>query len=232
MCEWGELYNFLRTKDIGIIIPRRQENRFTFIEFGNAINGRWTDLTEGIDVYDIISMENVNIVCPCRSGAPGCANHIVSAQTMHTWLSTQPPGYPYNNKCPKCRAPLDVVEIMSLEQLRLRKDALAKEPALVQNVERVAGETKSASNQVQAAREAVQPFNEETVAIEHAAAVKMGEIAMGAAEKQAAIERQIEETKKQYNKKKRNFKEEKTIAGRIKRFRGDLARDITVKLKF
>ena len=232
MCEWGELYNFLRTKDIGIIIPRRQENRFTFIDFGNTINGRWTDLTEGIGVYDIISMENVNIMCPCRSGAPGCANHIVSAQTMHTWLSTQPPGYPFNNKCPKCRAPLEVVEIMSLEQLRLRKDALAEEPALVETVERFAGETKSASQQVKAAEEALQAFNKKAADTERAAAEKMAEIAMKAVNEEQAIAQKVEETKKEFNKKKRKA-EKQTIAGQIEELKKRLrARDITVKLKF
>jgi len=231
MCEWGELYNFLRAQDIGIIIPRRQKSKYTFKDFGNAINNRWTDLTEGIDVYDIISMENVNIVCPCRSGAPGCTNHIVSAQTMHTWLSTSPPGYPYNNKCPKCRAPLEVVEIMSLEQLRLRKDALAEEPALLEKVEEARQASERAAREAKAAEKTVQQFNDEAAAVDDAAAAEMGTIAMKAAEREQAIAQKVEETKKEFNKKKRKAQKQ-TIAGQIEKLKKRRARDITVKLKF
>ena len=238
MCEWGELYNFLRAQDIGIIIPRMQKSVvqdadpiYLFKDFGNAINGRWTDLTEGIGVYDIIMMEDVNIVCPCRSVAPGCTNHIVSAQTMHAWLSTPASGYPYNNTCPKCRQPLEVVEIMSLEQLRLRKDALAKEPPLINNVVEARKESERAAREAKTTREAVQQINAEAAAIEHAAAAEMGQIAMEAARKVEAIAQEIKKTKKKYNKKKRKAQEQ-TIAGQIKKLQKRLARDITVKLKF
>ena len=232
MCEWGELYNLLRANDIGITIPRRQGSVYTFKDFGNAINGRWTDLTEGIDVYDIILMDDVNIACPCRSGAPGCTNHIVSAQTMHTWLSTSPPGYAFNNTCPKCRAPLEVVEIMSLEQLRLRKDALTEEPALVEKVEEARKVTERTAQEAKTTREAVQQINKQAADTKRAAAEEMAKIAMEAVEEEEANRQQVEETKNNFKRSRTDFENNNTIAGRIKKLREGLARDITVKLKF